>query len=248
MIARCARVALSFSGAVGVLVAGASMDGAVHDARANAGARARMDIADASPRRATPGEIRIGDALAVNGQPMQLSAFTTADRPEQVVEFYAEAFRRRGLIPIAAAQEQVGHVSVFDPADGLQRFVTVIPERSGQSLVLLGSTDPRGFAVLRSTSAPSYPVPEQRRAFVGYESEDGQVRGQSGQFVSTLSPAEVARFYRAQLARRGFVERPESAPGLLAFVNGREQISVAMQSLEEERGAAVFVTRLEGAQ
>ena len=106
----------------------------------------------------------------------------------------------------------------------------------------------RGFAVLRSTSAPSYPVPEQRRAFVGYESEDGQVRGQSGQFVSTLSPAEVARFYRAQLARRGFVERPESAPGLLAFVNGREQISVAMQSLEEERGAAVFVTRLEGAQ
>ena len=61
-------------------------------------------------------------------------------------------------------------------------------------------------------------------------------------------PAEVARFYRAQLARRGFVERPESARGLLAFVNGREQISVAMQSLEEERGAAVFVTRLEGAQ
>jgi hypothetical protein len=183
--------------------------------------------------------------LAVNGQRMQLSAFVTTDSPQRVVDFYREAFARRDLIPVAAAQERLGHVSVFDPKDGLQRFVTAIPERQGHTLVLLGVTDPREFAVSRSASHSPYPVPEQHRAFVGYDSVDGPVRGQSGQFVSGLSAAEVARFYRGRLAERGFVEGPESSAGLLTFARGAEQISVAVQSLEQEHGAAVFVARVE---
>jgi hypothetical protein len=75
---------------------------------------------------------------------------------------------------------------------------------------------------------------------------DGPVRGQSGQFVSSLSAPEVARFYRARLTERGFVERPESSAGLLSFSRGAEQISVGVQSLEQEHGAAVFVARVEG--
>jgi hypothetical protein len=246
MTRRFVRVAISVAATLGVLAAGAWMDGVPHVARANAGPRPPALIADSYPRRSEPGEIRIGDALALNGQRMQLSAFTTADPPERVVEFYAETFRRRGLVPVAAAQARLGHVSVFDPVDGLQRFVTAIPERSRRTLVLMGATDPSGFALLRSTSAASYPVPEQHRAFIAYESEDAQVRAQSGQFVSVLSAAEVAKFYRDRLIARGFVERPESGAGLLAFVNATEQISVAVQSLEQERGAAVFVTRIEG--
>jgi hypothetical protein len=235
------RVALAASATAGLLVTTAWLGGAFRTAHAEGAPRP-----DLHPHRSETGEIRIGDSLTVNGQRMRLSAFTTAERPEQVVEFYAEAFRRRGLIPIAAARDQSGHVSVFDPADGLQHFVTVIPERSGHVLVLLGATDPR-LAAPRSTSAARYPVPDQHRAFVGYESADGPVRSESGQFVSTLSAAEVAKFYRARLAARGFVERSESGAGLLAFVNGQEQISVAVQSLEADRGAAVFVTRTEGA-
>jgi hypothetical protein len=245
MTIRLLRRALAVAATLGAIFAGAWADGAPRAALADHGARPRVDVADAYPQRSGPGEIRIGDALAVNGQRMQLSAFVTADSPERVVEFYREAFARRDLIPVAAAQERLGHVSVFDPEDGLQRFVTAIPERQGHTLVLLGVTDPREFAVSRSASQP-YPVPEQHRAFVGYDSVDGPVRGQSGQFVSSLSASEVARFYRVRLAERGFVERTDSSAGLLAFARGAEQISVGVQSLEQEHGAAVFVARVEG--
>ena len=57
----------------------------------------------------------------------------------------------------------------------------------------------------------------------------------------------MAKFYRAALAARGFLERPESSPGLLAFAKGTEQVSVALQALAEARGAAVFVTHIAGA-
>src|SRR5205807_1677591 len=80
-------------------------------------------------------------------------------------------------------------------------------------------------------SAASYPVPQDHRAFVGYDSEDGPVRGQSGQFASTLSAAEVANFYRAELAARGFLERPEPSPVLLAFAKGAERGSGALPPL-----------------
>ena len=254
MIACVARSTAAAVATAGILAAGAWAGGAFRKARAEAVPKPRPRAAthaepspsEAYPRRSEPGEIRIGDSLAVNGHHMQLSMFATADHPERIVEFYEEEFRKRGLIPIAATRELAGHVSGFDPQDGLQHFVTAIPERSGRTLVLLGATDPRALALAQSAASAPYPIPDQRRAFVAYESEDGRVRGHSAQFVSALSAKEVAEFYRSGLAARGFVERSESGPGLLAFVNGPEQISVAIQSLEHEHGAAVFVTRTEG--
>lgn len=246
MIARGARLATAIAATFGVVAAGSWADGGPRVARPHRGAPARARIADDYPRRSGPGEIRIGDALAVNGQRMQLSAFTTRDPPERVVQFYEEAFRERRLIPIAVSQERFGHISVFDPEDGLQRSVTAVPERSGHTLVLLGVTDPREFAARRGASAVSYPIPDENRAFVGYDSEDGPVRAQSGQFVSSLSTTQVAKFYRTELAARGFLERPESSPGLLSFAKGTEQVSVALQALAETRGSAVFVTQIAG--
>jgi hypothetical protein len=247
LIGRVKRSVLAALATVGLLAAGAWAGGAFRTERAEPDARPRSRSASVPSERPDPAEIRIGDALAVNGQRMKLSAFTTPERPERVIELYMEAFRRRGLIPIAAADEEIGHVSGFDPEDGLQHFVSAIPERSGRVLVLLGAIDPRAFAAPRTVSDAAYPIPEGHRALLGYESTDGTVRSQSGQFVSTLPPAEVAKFYRARLAARGFVERTGSGPSFLAFVNGREQISVAVQSLDPKRGAAVFVTHTEGA-
>lgn len=264
MTFRFARVVGAVTATFGAMAAGAWMDGVrrvardesgaparvrmaeEYPGRAEAGAPARVPIAEEYPRRDEAGEICIGDALTIDGQPMQLSAFTTRDPLERVVQFYEEAFARRGLIPVAAAQGRFGHVSVFDPADGLQRFVTAIPERPGHTLVLLGATDPRAFAAMRSAPSARYPIPDQRRAFVGYESRDGPLRARSAQFVSALSAAQMAAYYRTSLAARGFVEQPESSPALLAFASRTERISVAIQALEEEHGAAVFVVHVEG--
>jgi hypothetical protein len=195
------------------------------------------------------GRIPVGDALVVNGQPMQLSLFSTGDAPAQVIGFYADAFRKRGLLPVATGQAHFGHVSVFDPEDGLQRFVTALPERSGQTLVLVGVTDPRhATRLISGASRAPYPVPEEHRAFLAYSSEDGGARAHSGQFVTALAVSEVAEFYRSRLAAQGYAEKKEeSAQGLLVFAKPGETLSVALQSLGEERGAAVFVNRAEGA-
>ncbi|HYV67702.1 MAG TPA: hypothetical protein VE964_15760 [Myxococcales bacterium] len=184
----------------------------------------------------------------MNGQPLQLSLFYTADRPSQVADFYAAAFRGRGLLPIATGDGHLGHVSVFDPADSLQRSVTALEEPTGLTLVLLAVSDPRRMSLLPLRSPGGFaPLPADHRAFLGYTSQDGNARAQSGQFVTRLSPAQVADFYRQSLAQEGYAERAgESAEGLLVFVRSGSLVSVAVQALQERGGSAVFLNRTEG--
>ena len=242
------RAAIALAVACGVLLAGAWAGGAFAPALAQPVGPRRAGIPEAPPAQRESAEIAVGDALVVNGQPMQLSVSYTADRPFQVAELYAAAFRSRGLLPIGTADARLGHVSVFDPADGLQRSVTALLEPSGLTLVLLAVSDPRRV-VFRPTREPNppYPVPEEHRAFLGYSSEDGNARADSGQFVTSLAPAQVADFYRRSLSTSGYTERAgESGNGLLVFGRGEGAISVAVQFLGDGGGSAVFVNRTEG--
>jgi len=192
--------------------------------------------------REAPARIRIGDSLEVNGQPMQLSLFSTSDPPAQVVAFYTAAFLERGLLPVTFA----GHVSVFDPKDGLQRFVTAIAQPNAETLVLIGSTNPRKPPLLlRSAKAAKVAVPEGSRAFLGYASDDDGVHAESAQFVTSEPPEQVAAFYRQSMSAKGFRERAESAPSFLQFDKGGESFSAGIQALDDKGGAAVFVQRLE---
>ncbi len=245
---RFLRTAIAVLATAAVLLGGSWAGGACAPARAH-GRPPRANVPDAPPSARESAEIPVGDALVVNGQPMQLSVFYTADPPPQVAEFYAAAFRARGLLPIAIGDGRLGHVSVFDPADGLQRSVTALPDPSGHTLVLLGVSDPRHATrlVARTPSAP-YPLPEEHRAFLGYGSADGSVRAHSGQFVTSLAAGQVADFYRARLTAQGYTERTgHSGGGLLVFGRSGSTVSIAVQSLEERRGSAVFVNHTEGA-
>jgi hypothetical protein len=191
--------------------------------------------------REAPARIRIGDALEVNGQPMQLSVFSTPDPPAQVIAFYTADFLQRGLLPVTFA----GHVSVFDPKDGLQRFVTAIGQPNSDTLVLIGSTNPRKPPLLlRSAKAANVAVPDGSRAFLGYASDDDGVHAESGQFVTSQSPEQVADFYRRTMLAQGFRERAESAASFLQFEKGGESFSAGIQALDDKGGAAVFVQRL----
>ena len=200
------------------------------------------------PRAQEPsGEIPLGDALTVNGQPMQISLFTTRDGPEQVIGFYAAAFEKRGLQAVASADESMGHVSVFDPEDGMQRFISALPQADGETLVLVGITNPRHPPrLLRGARGAPFPVPEENRGFLGYSSVDGAARAHSGQFVTKLSVDEVKAFYRKELSAQAFAESGDSTETLLLFVKPGASVSVALQLLDEKSGAAVFVNRLEG--
>ena len=253
------------------MTAGAWAGGALQPARAAAGKPARATTAvsrsypsrSAQPPQSPQGvrpkddldgaeasaEIPLGDALVVNGQPMQISLFTTHDGPEQVIAFYDSAFRARGLLPIATADAALGHVSVFDPEDGLQRFISALPQADHETLVISGITNPsKAPRLLRGAAGAPYPVPEEHRGFMGYSSEDGGNRAHSGQFVTKLSVDEVHGFYRKQLAAEGWTESGDSGPAMLLFVKGSTTISVAVQALDAKSGAAVFVNKLEGGQ
>jgi hypothetical protein len=264
------RLCAGLAGAAGVLVAGAWAGGALQPARAAAGGttggttaaakwypsrsaqpplspqgvRAKNDLDGAQPGP----EIPLGDALTVNGQPMQISLFTTRDGPEQVIAFYEAAFRARGLFPVATADAAVGHVSVFDPEDGLQRFISALPQADGETLVLSGITNPaKAPRLLRGAKGAPYPVPEEHRGFIGYSSEDAGARAHSGQFVTKLPVAELQAFYRKELAADGWTESADSAAAMLLFAKGSTTLSVAVQALDAAAGAAVFVNKLEGA-
>jgi hypothetical protein len=242
------RATLAVLLALGALGIGAWTGGAFPRAEAEPGPPARVRVASEYPRGAG-GEIRIGDSLVVNGQPMQLSVFYTADPAARVIEFYAASFRESGLVPLARTEGQLGHVSVLDPRDGLQRFITALPGPGGQTLVMAGAVDPRKAPQLLTAGrrAP-FPVPAEHRAVLGYSSDDASAKADAGQFVTALGPEEVRDYYRRELAARGFQERKrESTPAMLQFSkSGGEAVSVAVQALGSERGAAVFVNQTRG--
>jgi hypothetical protein len=189
----------------------------------------------------------VGDALEVSGQPMQLSIFYTADAPNDVALFYARAFEARGVLPIISSEAGFAHVSGFDRKDGLQHFITAMPQPSGQTLVMLGVTNPRRPPRLtRGAQDAGFPVPEESRAYLGYRSSDASGEAESAQFVSSLSPSDVLAFYRRELGSRWAERAGAGSAALGVFARGGEVLSVAVQALGDKGGAAVFVNHTGG--
>src|SRR5437763_2241325 len=135
---------------------------------------------------------------------MQLSIFFTGDEPRRVVAFYAEAFRARGLTPVLTEV----HVSAFDPKDGWQRFITAVPQGDGQTMVMVGATNPRRPPrYMSGATSASFPIPPANRGFLGYTSEDLGNKAETAQFMSPLAPGAIVAWYRKELPAKGWTER-----------------------------------------
>jgi hypothetical protein len=255
MALRLLKATVGAVSALLVLAAGAWAGGAFSRAEAAATSRpVRGSQPQQYPTRASDGEIPVGDSLLVNGQPMQLSIFVTADSPARVTEFYRQAFMNRGLLPIANADLEMGHVSVFDPEDGLQRFITAVSQPDGQTMVMLGVTNPRRAPrFTRGAKSMPFPVPEEQRGFLGYQSQDGSARAQNGQFASSLSVPAVLEWYRRALTAQGYsTNQRESSDSVAVFDKAASagapgsSLTVAAQALADKSGSMVFVNRVEG--
>jgi len=238
---KAVRILAAIAAAAMVLLGGAWAGGALAERRA-------------PERRAAvtyPGSrdvVRIDERLAVAGQPMQLSLFRTGDPPTRIARFYADAFRARGLTPVMSREKNLAHVAAFDPGDGLQRFITAIRSHDGETLVMVGSANPRTPPrFLEGGERASFPLPPGHRGFLAFRSVDAASSAESAQFVTSLAPREVASFYRSALAAEGYRETSDARnEGLLTFLKPNSAISLAMQSLGELSAAAVFITRSEG--
>jgi len=238
---KAVRILAAIATTATVLIGGAWAGGALAERRA--------------PERAAavtcPGShdvVRIGEGLAVAGQPMQLSLFRTGDPPARIARFYADAFRARGLTPVMSSETNLAHVAAFDPGDGLQRFITAIRWPDGATLVMVGSANPRmPPRFLEGGERASFPLPPGHRGVLAFRSADAGSSTESAHFVTSLAPGEVASFYRSALAAEGYSETPDPRnEGLLTFLKRNSAISLAMQHLGETSGAAVFITRSEG--
>jgi hypothetical protein len=241
---RALRLLVALSAACAVLLGGAWAGGAFAKAGAGKAPRGPADPGYTN----SAGEIGVGDALEVSGQPMQLSLFYTSDAPLKVIGFYADAFQARGVMPIATGDNRMAHVAGFDPHDGMQRFITAIPQPDGNTLVMVGVTNPRKPPkFVNAANAAGFPVPPENRGFLGYRSDDGAARSESGQYVSSLSTEQLAAFYREKLGALGYAEeKAGEGDSLLYFSKQGETLSVALQKLEQKKGAAVFVNRISG--
>ena len=233
--------------ACAVLLGGAWAGGALQEARAEKGRPSRATDELGYQRHSEVGEIAVGDSLEVNGQPMQLSIFYTSDAPQRVVQFYADAFAARGVLPIIAADPELAHVAGFDPKDGLQRFISALPQPDGQTLVLVGITNPRRPPrFTKGADEAGIPLPKENRAYLGYRSSDEGAQAESGQYVSSLAAADLLAWYRRELPSRGWAERTQdSTPALAVFAKSGSILSVAVQTLGD-KGAAVFVNQTSG--
>jgi hypothetical protein len=253
MCTRVLQFLVACTSTLALFAAGAWLGGKSASAAATSGAAGRRNglaagAGAAFAARGAERELALGDALSVNGQPMQLSIFFTGDPPEKVIAWYSDALAKKGLVPFAHVEAQVGHVSVFDPEEGVQRFATALPQGDGETLVMVGTADPRKPPRLLggARSAP-FPVPSEQRGFFAYASDDAGIRSHNAHFVAALDPASVLAFYRKALASDGFAEAPgESGEAMALFRKRSISVSVAAQSLGEKGGAAVFVSRLEG--
>lgn len=244
------RMAAALCSASAVLLAGAFGGGALSlDGAGRSGAKAAdRGTPSGASHPGDGGEIPVADSLEVSGQPMRLAVLSTPDPPSRVIAFYADAFRARGLVPVVSPGDAFAHVSVFDPADGLQRFVSALPQPDGRTLVMTGTTDPRRPALLHGIGGgATLPVPPGHRGYLSFRSVDGEVRAESAQFVTPLPLAGIAAFYREALGREGYAQTPAPGDALLTFARAGGTFSVAMQKLAQDGGSGVFVTRIEGA-
>ena len=217
-------------------------------ASAQAGRASRATDELAYQRHSEVGEIPVGDSLEVNGQPMQLSIFFTSDPPPRVVEFYAQAFEARGVLPIVSADPNLASVAGFDTKDGLQRFISALPQPDGQTLVLVGVTNPRRPPrFTKGAEEAGFPLPKENRAYLGYRSSDEGAQAETGQYVSSLAPDALLAWYRREMPARGWTERGQDGSASLAmFAKEGSILSVAVQALGDKAGSAVFVNQTQG--
>jgi len=181
------RLSIGFATAGAVLLGGTWAGGAFAEL-----ARSGQARAGGAPPYPSAGEVRLGESLEVNGQPMELSLFYTADPPARVIRFYADGFRARGLTPIISREPALAHAAAFDPKSGLQRFINAVAQPDGQTLVMVGATNPRKPPGLQTAAdAAPFPVPPGHRAYLGFSGVDPGARSESAQFVSALTQREV---------------------------------------------------------
>jgi hypothetical protein len=168
--------------------------------------RQRMPL----PPQADP-LISIGDQLDAHGVPMNLAAFETSMRAEDVLAFYARHFQAKGWpysnVPSARNLVPYPRLSATLLEEELQLTVMVMPygDEPGGTVVL-GLADMKavheGSAREDAGDLPVYPGTHP----VAVRARDEGLSALTVSFDTADAPPVVEDFYRKALAQRGYTE------------------------------------------
>ena len=175
---------------------------------------------------------------------VQALALTAPDLPPVPGEYPTVGrdyeYKRMGTASILAGLDlQDGHVTArVERRHRSREFVQLLKE--------LDARYPAEAVIRLILDNHSAHISKETRAYLGYRSSDESAQAESGQYVSSLSAADVLAWYRRELPVRGWAERTQdSSPALAVFGKSGHLLSVAVQTLGE-KGAAVFVNETAG--
>jgi hypothetical protein len=176
------------------------------------------------------GEIPLGEAMELWGQPSRLNLFFTNDSTDEVIRTYADAWRAAGFDPKINRQDRVSNVSMVEKSSGLMRTVSVIDDQN-QRMVIPGLTDVRIAPELTPRHAP-VPVPDNVHEYLAHTDDDGSSVSYSGSYLVPLHPSEVAEFYRTEMKKLGYkpnenatVKHVKSGE-MVEFIRGPEFVQI----------------------
>ncbi|MFL5347666.1 MAG: hypothetical protein ACJ8AT_23000 [Hyalangium sp.] len=156
--------------------------------------------------------VSIGDRLDAHGVPMNLAAFETEMKEEEVLAFYARHFEQQGwpYTNVPSAKDLVPYLALSATVleEELQLTVMVMPHGDGKgNTVVLGLADMeafrKGMAEHDDTGdLPVYPGTDP----LAVRAQDEGSAALTVSFDTTDAPRMVEDFYRKELAQRGYTE------------------------------------------
>jgi len=190
--------------------------------------------------------------LEANGNPMELAYFEARAPAQDVLEFYAREFRKRGARPqLQLDGSKGGAVSYYDEKRGLLVSVTTLAVGGGpqaRTQVFPSITEAPEGMLLRAQAPDSLPRPPGAMPLMRVDDRNpGPGEGSTTLTeVARGEPSGLARFYKEQFSRRGYAlkEQRSDALGveLLDFEGPGERISLSLSPVSSRGLPETLVT------
>jgi hypothetical protein len=196
---------------------------------------------------ATP--YQLADEMVVGQANLRMVGFTTADPPEQVVEFYRAEFKREKLfipndhppgLPFSG-------ITAFSVEGNLEKTVMVLPGAGGPTRVVLSISPGTGLTG-KSLEAggdppaglPVYPVADK---LYRTDATDRNRMSSTISYLAGADPAKVLDYIRKELSSKGWNQAKEQGDpgGGLRYVRTNEAVEITLLPLGEAGTEVTYV-------
>lgn len=184
----------------------------------------------------------MGEALSLEGVPVQMGYFTASASPTEVAHFYADAWSKEGLSLTLSTSDARAEVGAYDEAGQSMRSISAV--RQGNRVVTIASVVPLQQApVVRGDDLP---VPEAAMMVRRARSAEAGRAGQSVAYVLPGALTEAQEQVKAALGHDGWsllraTPQPKLAGASLRMAKGPASALVTLVAEPETRTVGVQI-------